>query len=433
MADKWQVTFHCERLQPGVLANQPGGVEAAARRARYAFLARTAINVTPVGKVPTVAVAHHADDQAETLLLHLLRGSGLRGLAGMRPVAPLPESGAKVQLVRPLLSVRRQAILAYAATHGLSWREDETNHQTHFMRSRLRHEVLPLLTTYNPNLVATLSRTAALLAADSARLDAIDASLLGELQLDDGFSAERIVLDLERLLQLGVGSQRGILRRALVALTTETGEVGFDHIDSLLEQLEHHPQASGSHPITAGLAWTVAGAAPKSPARLSLHWAQALPFAPAQPFLDHTWRTQVGAVPLPTTGCVVLPGGWQLVIRRLSPADLPDQWQTTHQPWTLFCDAAQLGEAALTTPQAGQRIAPLGMGGRRKTVGDLFTDHKTPLALRAGWPVIVDRANDQVLWVCGLALAEAVRIGEATSEVVVFEWQERRGARCAAM
>jgi tRNA(Ile)-lysidine synthase len=139
--------------------------EAAARAARYEFLARVAREVGAA----KVAVAHTADDQAETVLMRLIRGAGLDGLAGMprrRPLVP------GVELVRPLLRVPRARVLAYCREHDLPWLEDETNRDRAWLRNRVRHELLPLLERrFNPRVREALLRTAALLADDAAALD----------------------------------------------------------------------------------------------------------------------------------------------------------------------------------------------------------------------------------------------------------------------
>jgi tRNA(Ile)-lysidine synthase len=131
-----------------------GNLEATAREVRYAFLARVAA-ATAAG---WVATGHTADDQAETVLHRLIRGSGLRGLrgiAGARQLAP------GVRLVRPLLTVSRDAVIAYLRAAGQPWREDETNRDPAFTRNRIRHELLPLLRTFNPAIADVLGRLAA--------------------------------------------------------------------------------------------------------------------------------------------------------------------------------------------------------------------------------------------------------------------------------
>ncbi len=145
LAQSLGVEFHLRRLAEGAIAALGGGVEAAARTLRYAFLAETARAVAPPGQQPIVAVAHHMDDQAETVLMNLITGAGLQGLGGVDWVRPLTEAppGRPVALVRPLLGVRRAQILAYLAGYGLSCRRRRNQDQAR-LRNHIRHAALPL-------------------------------------------------------------------------------------------------------------------------------------------------------------------------------------------------------------------------------------------------------------------------------------------------
>jgi tRNA(Ile)-lysidine synthase len=136
-------------------------------------------------------------------------------------------------------------------------------------------------------------------------------------------------------------------------------------------------------------------------------------------------------LPLPLTGTLTH-AGWQLQSTLLAPSDLPADWRSRSQPWRLFCDAEQSGELYLTTPQAGMKIAPLGMGGHHRAVGDIFTDHKIAPYLRPGWPVLVvgdgvagDGATGDhaVVWLCGLTMADSVRLHPGTHQVRQLVWQ----------
>lgn len=130
------------------------GIEETARDMRYAFLRKTAQQIG----ADVIATAHHAEDNAETVLLHLLRGSALRGLTGIRP--------RRDNLVRPLLTTRRQEIEQYLQRYGLPHVEDSSNADDRFTRNRVRHQLLPLLEQLQPQVVAHLGQTAQLLARD---------------------------------------------------------------------------------------------------------------------------------------------------------------------------------------------------------------------------------------------------------------------------
>lgn len=139
LARGWELPFHLERMDTPALARKWGaGMEEAGRRGRYQALSAVAARTGAAA----VAAAHHADDQVETILHRIFRGTHLRGLAGMAPQRPM---GAGVQLVRPLLWARRREIEEFCRAEGLTWRTDHTNLQTDFTRNFIRHELLPLL------------------------------------------------------------------------------------------------------------------------------------------------------------------------------------------------------------------------------------------------------------------------------------------------
>ena len=196
-----------------------GGVEEAARRERYAFLRRVQRDRSAVA----IAVAHTQDDQAETLLLHLLRGSGATGLGAMR---------ARVgTLVRPLLGVSRREVLAHLRERGLEWREDPSNADPSLRRNRVRHELLPYLeASFNPALRAALARAAGLLADEAAHLRTEAEALLDEIARPDG---DAWVLDRRGLGAAPTAVARVAIRQALVR-TGGLARIGAVHVERIL-------------------------------------------------------------------------------------------------------------------------------------------------------------------------------------------------------
>jgi tRNA(Ile)-lysidine synthase len=178
-----------------------GGLEQAARRERYGFLRRVQRETGAVA----IAVAHTRDDQAETLLLHLLRGSGATGLGGMRPrVGPV---------VRPLLGLSRREVVAHLRERGLAWRDDPTNADPALLRNRVRHELLPYLEArFNPRLRGGLARTARLLAEEAAYLRARADALLDRIARPDG---DALVLERSGLARAPAAVARVAIRQAL--------------------------------------------------------------------------------------------------------------------------------------------------------------------------------------------------------------------------
>lgn len=195
-AARLEVTFlsrHCELKD----INQ-SGVESAARQARYQALAA----VLPVDAV--LLTAQHRDDQAETLLLQLLRGAGPRGLAAM------PADGMRfgLQILRPLLSVDRRQIEAYAHEHKLDWREDPSNQDVRFNRNYLRHRLMPVIQERWPQASQTLARSAGVMAESQQLLNELAEQDLTQANVSE---SERSI-DLQQLAKLSAARQRNLLR-----------------------------------------------------------------------------------------------------------------------------------------------------------------------------------------------------------------------------
>lgn len=162
IADQCHIPYTAgEADVPQLAAQLSIGIEAAARIARYQFL----VEVAKAQHSNVIAVAHHADDQAETILMHMIRGSGLRGLQGMAMSAPVPDH-PQYTLIRPLLQVTRQELEQYCADNNLAPRHDETNDNTDYQRNYIRHEIMNRLKNLNPSVTDAFVRL-----GETAQLD----------------------------------------------------------------------------------------------------------------------------------------------------------------------------------------------------------------------------------------------------------------------
>lgn len=205
----------CEVLHVEIDPKDPAGPEAAARMARYKALR------SKMGAGDVMVTAHHRDDQAETVLLRLLRGAGVAGLAAMRPVTTF----ASGTLWRPLLQTPRAGILAYAKSAKLKWIEDPHNHAPRYARSYLRQDVMPRLREHWPQADVSLARAAEHCAEATSLLDELALQDLGTLRRDE-------TLDVAALQALSAARRRNALRYWL-------GERGFDApAAAMLERLE---------------------------------------------------------------------------------------------------------------------------------------------------------------------------------------------------
>jgi len=214
-----------------------GGLEQAARRERYAYLRR----VRDEEHAAAIAVAHTRDDQAETLLLRLLRGAGATGLAGMRP-----RSG---DIVRPLLAVSREDVLAHLRERGLEWREDPSNADTAHRRNRVRHELIPYLEArFNPRIRAALARTAWLLADEAAHVRAEAESLLASIASEEH---DALLLGRVALAEAPPAVARAALRQAL-ARAGGLAQVGALHVERVLQLARAKAPSGRRLPLPGG-------------------------------------------------------------------------------------------------------------------------------------------------------------------------------------
>ncbi len=194
------------------------GIEDAARRERYAFLRA----VVREEQAAALAVAHTQDDQAETVLLRLVRGAAATGLGAMRP-----RTG---DILRPLLRISRAEVLAHLESRGLSWREDPTNLDAAFLRNRVRHELLPFLSRFNPSISSTLARSAFVLADEADLAAAAGSELLGRIGRPEGSG---LLLDRAGLAAAHPAVARAALRQALHDLGG-LADISAAHIERLL-------------------------------------------------------------------------------------------------------------------------------------------------------------------------------------------------------
>ncbi len=337
-------------------------LEDAARRARYAFLATTAAAVGATH----VSVGHTASDQAETVLLHIVRGAGLRGLAGMAAAGAWP-LGAGPALLRPLLCLSRDETLAYCRAAGLEPLEDASNLSPDFERNRLRHEVLPLLRELNPGVEAALAALAASVRPDA---DLIEALAGGLLRPDH----EGIALSRARLAAAHPALRAHALRLALASAAGESGGFAAAHV-AALGRLVLRGHSGDSLDLPRGLTATL------SRQRLELRRGKPDgPELPEQPV------------------CLDVPG-----TARFGPFRVQAGASALPASTSVEADAAAVGRhLAVRRPRPGDRMQPAGMQGTKK-LQDIFVDEHVARPRRAHTPVFENGRG--IVWLSGLRLA----------------------------
>ena len=343
------------------------GTEAAARRARYDFLARVARQVDS----QFVVLGHHADDQAETVLMNIVRGSGLRGLGGMRPVSPLP-GHPQLTVIRPLLAVTRAELEQYCEANGLLYRQDETNWDTRYRRNYLRHEVMDRLSRLNPAVTSALNRL-----ADSAAID--DEFIAGQedalakatlCSWGDGCSISRPLF-----LEAHPALQCRLLRRAFQQLATAGESLPHAQTLDLLAFCQKARSGSGRD-IGAALELRVV----YDEIRIQRKGSR-------EPAGDYR------IVPADTD--IVLKPAKGLEIGGLSIRFCAEASDCQTGAWLVLPVGCEL---RLRTRRAGDRFKPMGMGGRSRKLKHWMIDRKIPRRLRGQIPLLC--ADGAIVAIC---------------------------------
>jgi tRNA(Ile)-lysidine synthase len=399
----WGVACYTHTIDAAALAREQGWtLEEAGRRARYQFFARLNDDLGATA----VAVGHNADDQAETVLMHLLRGSGLTGLRGMLPVGPLPGHALRM-LLRPLLRVPRAAIEAYCRDNDLQPICDHSNEDTTFFRNRVRHDLLPVLAGYSPRIGARLRQLADLVAADEALLHDLTTRAWADLVQAQGEGWLR--LDRAAFAAAPLSLQRRLLRRAVQHCLPAPREVGL----RALEQARRVAVGEATGPsalLPGGVRLTVD--------YNSLHLALDRPAAafdrpgpdlPQLPSDEPLW--------LPIPGHVDLAGGWRLEAQVVPDPSLRAA-AANRDPWRVYVDVGPATALAVRARRPGERMQPLGMHGRSAKIKALMINRKLPAALRPRWPLVA--APEQPVWLVGQRLDRRARVTPASARVVLL-------------
>lgn len=376
-----------ERQDVAARAREAGeSIEAAARRARYAFLDEAAATLGAT----RIATGHTADDQAETLLLRLLRGAGLPGLSAIRPRNGL--------VIRPLLDAGRAEVEAYLTAEGEAWRDDASNADRGIPRNRVRHELMPVLTAIaGPSVTGVLARTAALIRDDAEELDrqAIEMARRDVLLDGNGLDMCGTRMAIAGLAAAGPALGRRIVRTALAAAAGGRFH-SLEHVEAVRSLIKGGSPSSVQVPgavarrdgsaIRVDAAPVTAGAAPFE-ARLEVPGSVELPEAGV------TIAASVGPCP----------GD---VARLESRGD------------TVALQGVDDAVLSVRSRRPGDVFRPLGAPGRRK-VQDLFVDRKLARSERDRVPLVVD-GKGRIVWVVGHAIADEFRVTAPGERVLLL-------------
>jgi tRNA(Ile)-lysidine synthase len=423
------------------------GIEEAAREIRYRFLTTVASETG----CDRIAVGHTMTDQAETVLMRLIRGAGLRGFSAMRPVIPAhtfssagPEEqgsrGAEEQggmlarlpsapllpgspallIIRPLLCITRKEVEAYCHARGLEFRDDATNSSLDYSRNRLRNEVNPVLTAINPRAVEAIARAADNAAGDLDALETVASSLLKKARLDRpvdrlSFGRDRSAYSVAALREQPVGLGRRMIIEAIrvarrsVAREQRDGELTSKHVTAVEALLM--PNSSGKRVSLPG--------------RLEV-WREfdALVFKPApQRCEGASYQTAISSKHPTAEAC-----GLRFTLQRGVPGDelvsviaeTQQEKQRAGLDWMIVAlDDQAVPEDLVIRPRLeGERALVIGQR-RTKKLKNLMIDHRIPISRRANWP-LVTTLDGCYIWSPGLPPALKFAARDDTQRVVIM-------------
>ncbi len=398
-ADRYQVRHHYGEAQVSRLASEEKlTIEEAARKARYRFLFHTARRIG----AQALAVGHTADDQIETILMHLLRGSGLAGLRGMPWRGLLPEFDARIPIVRPLLALWREEILAYCREHDLRPVSDASNYDTTFYRNRLRHALIPVLQQYNPRVKELLWRTGQTLQGDFDIVEGVVREAEKNILLESAQGYEKFERD--RFLDQVVGVRRSLMRRMIARLRADERDIDFGMVERALA-FTARPARSGEMELALGLSLFVLG-------------NTILLKETALELIDGDWpRLAEGEVILAIPGKAVLADGWELTAEFIDGNDLDGAVIKTRDAMSTWLDDEKLsGSLTVRRHSPGDRMRPYGFEGHSIKISDIWVNIKLPRPARKNWPLVC--SGGMIAWLPGYRPGADFIVKEDTRRVV---------------
>jgi tRNA(Ile)-lysidine synthase len=413
-------------------------IEEAARELRYAFLARVAREVG----AQRIAVGHTRDDQVETILMHILRGTGITGLCGLAPCSPMAYdsqgtslraevlSVAKGQrsnllVIRPLLDITREETASYCQEHQLDPRIDSSNLSPSFFRNRLRLHLLPLLRQYNPSVDQALLRLADIAKEDNAFIEQQTSGVWDEVARQEN---NTVYLDKKQITSLPLALQRQLLRVAVTKLAGDVRDIEASHIEaarSLLNKpaskrisLPHGLICHGGYNELVITRLPSVIASPHSVIASEARQSQ-LPPCPFPPL--------PGEFPLKVPGQTVFPG-WKVIAsivreRVASPSSrgtLGTGERTYPSNLVAHFDLHKTGTKLFVRQrQPGDRFQPLGMSMPKKLY-EFMVDAKIPRSWRSRIPIVC--SPQQIIWVIGWRIDDRVKTTKANKEILRLEF-----------
>jgi tRNA(Ile)-lysidine synthase len=401
MAENLGVQYvHTHRDVQAYARQNSQSIEEAARTVRYHFLFEQAQSLG----LQAVAVGHTADDQVETVMMHLLRGAGLSGLRGMS-YHSLPNPWSQtIPLVRPLLGVWREEIMSYLHRQGLQPSLDPSNLEKRYYRNRLRQELIPQLEDLNPGARKRIWKMATLLQDEDETIERVVEAAWGQCCQADIPGA--VAFEIDGLRNQPKGVQRRLIRRAIARLQPGLRDIDYEAVERALDFLAVSTR-TGQKDLAAGLRLVMEG---------KRMWIAA-------------WRTDLPVTNLPQLvpgesleltipGETRLSSGWRLRAEILDVNEtILALAQANADPYQAWLDLDCLEQPLILRGRiAGERFRPLGMEGHSLKLSDFMVNARLPRQARESWPLLVSREG--IIWVPGLRIAQTACIQPGTRQML---------------
>ncbi|MEK7286918.1 MAG: tRNA lysidine(34) synthetase TilS [Nitrospirota bacterium] len=363
-----------------------------ARFVRYEFLREVAQSVG----AKWIVLGHTADDQVETVLQHLLRGAGMAGLRGM----PQSRSDGDTVIIRPMLSLTKADILSELSAAKVSFVEDPSNNDKRYVRNKIRHELIPVLTSYNPAIKKVLLREAALLEEEGRFIETEVALVIQKIITAE--EADTISFDLSRFLSLPLTLRRRVVRWGIQKVRGDLTGISFEAIERVLRRVFEQPE-SFILSLPRGI-------------RISQQ-KTALTFFVERPVrVEPLQKTASLAFEIPLASFENAIPQWGLEIStRVESRNAPLSF-ISNKDEAVF-DLDQISSPVIIRQWVhGDRFVPFGMAGWHKKVHDFFIDLKIPKSKRNQVPLLV--CPQGIIWVMGYRTDERFRVTDATKRLL---------------
>lgn len=423
---KWQIPFiHTRRDVQTYAEERHLSIEEAARMLRYEFL----FDLAKLHQTQAVVVGHQADDQVETVLMHLLRGSGMAGLCGMSYYTlPNPWS-ATIPLVRPLLHVWRRDVLTYCRENDLHPIEDPSNRDLTFFRNRLRNELIPFLeANYNPGLRRLIQQMSDNISQDYK----VILSLVERAWNSSLLERERgyLAFSHDEWTAQPVAIQRHLLRRAVFTLLPTLRDVDYEailrcqaFIEEVAERRIKKPAVQTElfgglrliYEKASGRLWVV------NPSQAHV-FNEALPIPTVKPLYPQIMDEKEIILEVPGE---ILMTGWILHAEWVDGTQAQKEASKNKNPWVAWLDLRRLPQNpdrfSLRTRHPQDRLQPLGMNGKSAKITDLMINLKIPQYARSHYPILT--AGGIPIWLPGFRLSQAVCIDDSTERALYVRFE----------